>query len=56
MGYMATLALLQASMTAVSSAVYSEVSGKPDVSMIRVLRPGTVERSLASVRRASMTL
>src|ERR1039458_4108162 len=53
---MATFALLQVSMTAVTSDVYSMVSGKPEVNMTSVLRPGTVDRPFARLRRASSTL
>src|ERR1700678_1460069 len=53
---MATLALLQVSMTAVTSDECSVVSGKPDVNMTRVLRPGTVERPFARLRSASSTV
>src|ERR1700731_3947947 len=53
---MATFDLLQVSMTAASSDWYSTVSGKPEVNMTRVLRPGTVDRLFARLRRASSTL
>src|SRR5229473_2122152 len=53
---MATFALLQVSMTAVSSDWYSGFSGKPDVNITRVLRPGTLDRLFARLRRASRTL
>ena len=53
---MATFDLLQVSMTAVTSDWYSRVSGKPEVNMTSVLRPGTVDRPFARLRRASSTL
>src|ERR1700731_1958918 len=53
---MATLALLQESMTAVTSDCASKLSGKPEVSITTVLRPGTVDRPFARLRRASRTL
>src|SRR5258708_17869391 len=53
---MATFALLQVSMTAVSSDWYSGFSGKPEVNITRVLRPGTLDRLFARLRRASSTL
>src|ERR1019366_1637341 len=53
---MATFDRLQVSMTAVNSDWYSGVSWKPEVSITSVLRPGTVERLLARLRRASNTL
>src|SRR5580692_7790440 len=53
---MATFDLLHVSITAVSSDWYSVFNGKPEVSITRVLRPGTVERPLARLRRASSTV
>src|ERR1700691_420510 len=53
---MATFDLLQVSMTAVSSDWYSGFMEKPEVSMTSDLRPGTVERSFARLRRASSTV
>src|SRR6266446_2573698 len=53
---MATFDLLQVLMTAVNSDWYSGVIGKPAVNITSVLRPGTVERLFARVRRASSTL
>src|ERR1022692_4980240 len=53
---MATFDLLHVSMTAVSSDWYSGFIGKPEVSITSVLRPGTVERLLARLRRASSTV
>src|ERR1017187_126758 len=54
-GYTATFARLQASIVTVSSARASLVSGKPAVSMMTVLRPGTPSRPLARPLRASST-
>src|SRR5207302_7287866 len=51
-GYTATFALLQASMTALNSDCLSGVSGKPEVSSTRLLRPGTAARFLARSRTA----
>src|SRR5271169_4438809 len=53
---MATFDLLQVSITAVTSDSYSKLSGKPEVNMTSVLRPGTVDRPLARLRRAISTL
>src|SRR5271169_6086042 len=53
---MATFDLLQVSMTAVSSDWYSEFRGKPEVNITRVLRPGTLDRLFARLRKASSTL
>src|SRR5580704_919121 len=53
---MATFDLLQVSMTAVSSDWYSGFIGKPEVNMTSVLRPGTVDRLLARLRRARSTV
>src|ERR1035437_5742242 len=52
---MATFALLHVSITAVSSDWYSGFIEKPEVSMTRALRPGTVDRLLARLRTASST-
>src|SRR5580658_10574817 len=56
MGYTATLALLQESITAVNSDCRSGVKGKPAVSMMRVLRPGTAAIFFARLRSASITV
>src|ERR1700677_3965611 len=48
--YTATLALLQASMVAVSSLETSPSSGNPAVKRIRLFRPGIGERFLAKLR------
>src|SRR3984885_14399461 len=53
---MATFDRLHVSMTAVSSDWYSGFSGKPEVSITRVFRPGTVERPFARLRSASSTV
>src|ERR1700730_11780203 len=53
---MATFDLLQVSMAAVSSDWNCGFSGNPDVNITSVLRPGTPDRPLARLRKASSTL
>src|SRR6266446_6484663 len=53
---MATFDLLQVLMTAVNSDWYSGFIGKPAVNITSVLRPGTLDRLFARLRRASSTL
>jgi hypothetical protein len=53
---MATLALLQASIVAVSSDWLSVVSGKPDEKSTTILRPGTPRRFFARLRTDSSML
>src|ERR1700730_1077295 len=53
---MATFALLQLSIAAVTSDWVSKLSGKPEVNITRVLRPGIVDIPLATLRRALSTL
>src|ERR1700733_961840 len=53
---MATFALLQVLMVALTSDWYSMLSGNPAVNMTRVLRPGTEDNPLARPRIAPRTL
>jgi hypothetical protein len=50
---MATLALLQASIVAVSSDSFSGLTGKPPENKTNILRPGTLRRFFAKLRIAS---
>src|SRR5579863_3927480 len=50
---MAMLALLHASMVAVSSDSFSGVNANPDEKSTSILRPGTVRKFLARLRTAS---
>src|ERR1039458_3461565 len=48
--------VVEPSMAAVTSDRISELSGKPEVNRMRVLRPGMSARFLARLRKASTTL